>query len=216
MKTMFGTLKAVFAVAILATVFGSLANAQCGCLETIKRNASLLRQPFFSDQLSPALSSVAANGAEDSQGANQNAIFGFWIDSSIVGFWKVNFTSKDNPGIPDGTVLDSGFSQWHDDRTEILNSSRPPSTQSFCLGVWEHKGQFQYELNHFAISWNPDGTLLGPANIREKVTLSHDRDSYSGTFTIRQYDEGGNLLVQIGGQIEAKRITLKTSIEDVL
>jgi hypothetical protein len=45
-----------------------------------------------------------------------------------------------------------GFSQWHSDGTEILNSSRPPATSNFCLGVWEKTGPFAYKLNHFALS----------------------------------------------------------------
>src|SRR4029077_2486440 len=71
----------------------------------------------------------------------------------IVGFWRVNLVSKGNSGIPDGAILDAGFSQWHSDGTEILNSSRAPETQSFCLGVWKKTAPFHYKLNHFAISW---------------------------------------------------------------
>src|SRR5215467_13944459 len=45
---------------------------------------------------------------------------------SIVGMWKVQFISKGNtthnPPIPDGAIVDFGYSQWHSDGTEILNS----------------------------------------------------------------------------------------------
>jgi hypothetical protein len=34
-------------------------------------------------------------------------------DDRIVGFWKVKFFSEGNPGIPDGTVIDNAFVQWH-------------------------------------------------------------------------------------------------------
>src|SRR5215471_14348457 len=47
-------------------------------------------------------------------------------DGRIAGFWKVKFVSQGTPGIPDGAVLDNGFAQWHDDGTEIMNSSRVP------------------------------------------------------------------------------------------
>ena len=136
-------------------------------------------------------------------------------DDPIVGFWRVKLVSKDNSGIPDGAVLDAGYSQWHSDGTEILNSSRPPETQSFCLGVWKKVGPFHYKLNHFAISW-ANGNLLGPANIREDIVLSHDGNSFTGTFTIDQYDQAGNTLVHLVGQIEAKRITVDTPVTDVL
>ena len=101
----------------------------------------------------------------------------------IVGFWKVTFTSEGTPDIPDGTVIDQAYSQWHSDGTEIMNSSRPPVTQSFCLGVWKKVGGLCYKLNHFAISyacsesatalpWDPNNNLVGPGNIREEVALS--------------------------------------------
>ena len=209
MQTMFGTLKATLGIAILATVFAPLANAQCVSVNKYKRSALKLPQPFSSGELRPAaFMSVGFAAQEDAQGANQDP---------VVGFWKVTFVAEGNSdGPPDGTVIDSAYAQWHSDGTEIMNSSRPPATQSFCLGVWEKTGPSKYTLNHFAISWNPDGTLLGPANIRETITLSHDHGSFAGTFTIDQYNTGGNLLVHLTGQIEGKRITVNTSIIDVL
>src|SRR5262245_12262169 len=32
--------------------------------------------------------------------------------ADIVGMWKFSFLSKNNPRIPDDTVLDWGFTQW--------------------------------------------------------------------------------------------------------
>jgi hypothetical protein len=208
MKTMFGALKATLGVAILATVFASLANAQCMNVGVSKRGASKLRNQSWTGEFSPALFKLAAYGdTEASPDAHQDM---------IVGFWRVDLISEGNAGIPDGTVLDAGFSQWHSDGTEILNSSRAPATQSFCLGVWERTSPSQYKLNHFTISWNPDETLLGPGNIREVITLSPDHNSYAGTFTLDQYDPSGNNLVHLAGQVKAKRITVDTTITDVL
>jgi hypothetical protein len=208
MKTMFGTLKATLGVAILATVFASLANAQCMNVGVSKRGASMLRHQSWNGAFSPAWFKLASYGdTEASPSADRDP---------IVGFWRVDLISEGNSGIPDGTVLDAGFTQWHSDGTEILNSSRAPATQSFCLGVWEKTGPSKYKLNHFPLSWNPDGTLLGPANIREEITLSPDHNSYVGTFTLDQYNTGGNLLVHLAGQVKAKRITVNTTITDVL
>jgi len=47
-------------------------------------------------------------------------------EDGIVGLWKADFTAKGNTGIPDGTPIDSQFIVWHADKTEIMNSSRPP------------------------------------------------------------------------------------------
>jgi hypothetical protein len=136
--------------------------------------------------------------------------------AAIVGFWHVKFISKGTGFIPDGTVVDMGFSQWHSDGTEILNSSRPPATSNFCLGVWEKTGPFSYKLNHFALSSDLNGNMIGPANIREDVTLDAQGASYAGTFSIDQYDTSGNLLVHIIGEVKATRITVDTKVSDLL
>jgi hypothetical protein len=134
----------------------------------------------------------------------------------IVGFWKVKFVSQGTPGIPDGAVIDNGFAQWHSDGTEIMNSSRAPATQSFCLGVYEKSGPASYDLNHFALSFDPAGNFVGPAQIREQVTLNKKADRYDGTFTIDQYDSSGNLLVHITGEVNGTRISIDTPVADVL
>jgi hypothetical protein len=147
----------------------------------------------------------------------------------IVGFWFFKFVAEGNTaessGLPanqvppDGAVLDSGYAQWHADGTEISNSSRQPVTQSFCLGVWENPGGLQYKLNHFAISWTFDGsteTYQGPANIRQQVQLGQDHNSFSGTFSIDQYNAGGNTLVHLVGNIVGQRISVDTPVADVL
>jgi len=135
----------------------------------------------------------------------------------IVGFWKAEFTSEGSTGIPDGTVVDNPFVQWHNDNTEIMNSTRVPATQSFCLGVWQRTGHSTYSLNHFALSFDADGkTFVGPTQIRENVTLSGDHNSYTGSFTIDQFDPKGTLLAEVKGSIAAARVTVDTSIDQVL
>jgi hypothetical protein len=136
-----------------------------------------------------------------------------WDDDSdhapIVGLWKVKFTSKGNTaiGIPDGAPIDEGYATWHGDGTEIMNSGRAPITGNFCMGVWKKTGRSSYKLNHFGLSWDPTGTtLIGPANIKEEVVLDSE-NSYSGTFTIDQFDTDGHLLAHISGLVSAQRIT---------
>jgi hypothetical protein len=130
--------------------------------------------------------------------------------AGIVGLWKVKFISKGNTGIgiPDGAPLDDGYATWHSDGTEIMNSGRAPKTGSFCMGVWKQTGRSSFKLNHFALSWDPTvTTLIGPTNIREEIVLDGNESSYSGTFTIDQYDTEGHLLVHISGVVSAQRIT---------
>jgi hypothetical protein len=130
----------------------------------------------------------------------------------IVGMWKITFVSKGSTGIPDGTVIDAGYATWHDDGTEIMNSGRAPITGNFCMGVWTQTGNYTYALNHFGLGWDPTGaTLVGPANIRENVTLDYSGTAFSGTFTITQYSTQQTILQTVNGTLTAQRITVDTT-----
>ena len=188
------TVVSVIAIALLGTLCATGAAAECG---------SLAAQRPGKSQFGPASLLLMPSNDHES-------------DEGIVGFWKVKFLAKDNSDIPDDTVIDTGFAQWHRDGTEIMNSSRPPATSNFCLGVWRKTGRSNYKLNHFALSSDLDGKLIGPANIREEVILDQSGDAYRGVFTIDQYDLSGNLLAHITGEIVATRITVDTTVEDVL
>ena len=111
----------------------------------------------------------------------------------IVGMWHVTFTAQGNgkDGPPDKTPIDNAMVVWHSDKTEIMNSARPPQDGNFCLGVWESLGGCKYKLSH--IAWAgydttnaPEGIgkPAGPTHIVEEVELSPDGKSYSGTFTL--------------------------------
>ena len=133
-------------------------------------------------------------------------------EAPIVGFWHVKFVSEGSKGIPDGAEVDAGYSQWHSDGTEIMNSGgRAPDTSNFCLGVWQKVGECEYKLNHYASAWDPvAGKLIGPANIREEIKLANDGKQFAGSFTIDQYDEAGNLLGHVQGKITGVRIEADT------
>jgi hypothetical protein len=81
--------------------------------------------------------------------------------------------------------------------------------------VWEKTGRFSYKLNHFALSSDLNGNMIGPANIREDVILDQNGNSYAGAFTIDQFDLSGNTLAHITGQVTATRITVDTKVEDL-
>jgi hypothetical protein len=145
---------------------------------------------------------------------------------SIVGMWHVTFTAKTSNGkdIPD-TVVDDALAVWHPDRTEIMNSMRPPQDGNFCLGVWEQIGRSKYYLNHFP--WfanqfpndtnNGIGVPVGPTHITETVTLASDCNHFSGTFTLDAYDTTGKIILQsFTGLLSATRVTTTTTIPDLL
>jgi len=131
----------------------------------------------------------------------------------ITGLWQVTFTSKNNVGIPDGAQLDAGFVTWHADGTEIMNSGRAPQTSSFCMGVFRHTSVHGYKLNHYALSWDPTGTVfIGPTNISEQLQLDRHGNAYLGTVSITQFAaDGTTVLAHITGTVAAQRLTPDTN-----
>jgi hypothetical protein len=142
----------------------------------------------------------------------------------IVGMWHVTFTAKGNElGPPDGTPIDNALVTWHSDGTELMNSARPPQDGNFCMGIWKKAGKNTYKLNHFAWLANDTanapsgiGNPQGPTRIFEEVTLSPDGKHYTGTFTLDAYDTDGNQVAHIVGVIAGTRITLHTTVPDLL
>jgi hypothetical protein len=136
---------------------------------------------------------------------------------TIVGTWKEHWISEGSDGIPDGTEIDAGYAQWHSDGTEInVSGLRSPLTGNVCLGEWRKTGERTYQLNHFGISYDPTGLILvGPARIQQWLTLDEKGQATSGKFTIDQWDESGNLLAHIQGNVIGTKVTMDTGFEKV-
>ena len=138
---------------------------------------------------------------------------------SIVGMWHVVFTGQTMNGgsysLPE--PFDNSVVVWHNDGTEIMNSSRPAQDGNFCLGVWQQTGRRQYFLNHIPWQGNdPFGKPQDGAQILEKITLSPDGNSYSGKFTFQAYDINGNPGLAVTGEVMATRITTSTPFSSLL
>ncbi|HTR66694.1 MAG TPA: hypothetical protein VMH85_13025 [Terriglobales bacterium] len=165
------------------------ASAECG---SIKLPATLHPQSWQGGNLGASL--LLASDHED----------------GIVGMWKADWTAKGNAGIPDGTPIDSPFIVFHADKTEIMNSSRPPQDGNFCMGVWERVGRNKYKVNHFAMGPNDAAGDPPYTHITETVWLGPDGKTYWGNFTLDVYDASGNQLAEILGTITATRVTVDT------
>ena len=153
-----------------------------------------------------------------------------WDDHgpSIVGMWHVVFTAQTQNGeaIPSpGAVIDNAVVVWHADGTEIMNSVRSAQDGNFCLGVWKQTGNRTYLLNHIPWQGNvydptvPPETVGAPqdgAQIIEKIILSPDGNSYTGTFTLHAYDTTGAVYASFTGVLSAKRITPDTPFTSLL
>lgn len=147
----------------------------------------------------------------------------------IVGMWHVTFTAQTQNGetipVTGGVVIDNSVVVWHSDGTEIMNSSRSAQDGNFCLGVWRHTGDRTYLLNHIPWQGNvydptvpPDtiGAPQGGGQLVEKITLSPDGNSYTGTFTLHAYDTSGKVYVWFTGVLSAQRITPDTPFSSLL
>ncbi len=207
MKAIYRAMTMTLGAGILATMFVSSATASCGDL-------TALQGPFQFPQ--EASDSRLAPAAKAENAASRNG----GINASIVGLWKFQLLSQGNtmhsPSIPDGALIDFGYTQWHSDGTEIQNSAGVPGG-GFCLGVWGQTGYSSFELNHFPIAFNPTtGGVANYINIREQNTLSPSGDSYTGTFTENIYDPKGNQVNSLVGNVVATRLTVDSTMAEAV
>jgi hypothetical protein len=190
---------------VFVCMLATMAHAACGDLG--KRIAALHRQSWAGSQ-SDSASLILIDNDKD----------------PIVGMWHVKFTAEGNElGPPDDTPIDNALVTWHNDGTELMNSARPPQDGNFCMGVWRKTGKNRYELNHFAWLANDTanapsgiGNPAGPTRIFEEITLSPDHRNYTGKFSLDAYDTSGIQVAHIVGTISATRITINTTVQDIL
>jgi hypothetical protein len=118
---------------------------------------------------------------------------------AIVGFWTFEWRAKadpaipnDNPGIPDGALLDFGLTLWHADGTEVTNSGgRTPAVGDVCMGAWKQVGPSTFRLTHLALGYGPpQGPVMGYqglAVLEMQVKVDSGGHTYHGNFTLTQY-----------------------------
>ncbi len=207
MKSASGKFTLALGIILVGTLLTTQAFAACADYGKSKPGASLSPQ-LWDGQLGSLLP-ISDNSSDD----------------RIVGMWHVTFTAEGNSGgPPDGTPIDNSLVVWHSDHTEIMASSRPAQDGDICLGVWERTGKSKYKLNHLPWLGGSDttnapsgiGNPQGPTRIVEDVTLSPDGKHYCGTFTLDAFDTAGNLTAHIVGVITATRVTVNTTVQDLL
>jgi hypothetical protein len=207
MKSMMRTLKWAAGVALFVAFSPTLSNAQCMKFNVSKQGASLLKPQALSHMASAAAFAPVAYGSDQERPDTDH--------DPMLGFWYVKFTS-DTPGV----FFDWAYNQFHSDGTEMMNSGSLGSS-AFCMGVWKRTAHLQYEVTHFPIPYDTTEAppvLVGIVDLCEKITLSRDHNSFTGTFTQSTYDKVGNLLggLIITGKLEGRRITVDTPVNRVL
>jgi hypothetical protein len=210
-------LQTAITLAVLGVTAATLSTRANACNLTDYRSASPFHWSLPRAMADSAAAKVEAAAAlQASPAANRAAVGATNLLQQlepITGLWQFTFTSKNNVGIPDGAQLDAGFVSWHADGTEIMNSGRAPMTSNFCLGVFRHTSVYGYKLNHYALSWDPTGTVfVGPTNIREQLQLGRGSNTYTGSVTITQFaQDGTTVLANLTGTVSAKRLTPDTN-----
>jgi hypothetical protein len=208
MKTISQAITMTLGAGMLVMLLAPGATAACGDVSTWQGPFVFAKEAPLASLLSPA-DEAEKSAARGSRGP------------SIVGMWSFQFVSEGNtahnPSIPDGAVIDFGYTHIHSDGTEIINSGgHAPATQNYCLGVWGQTGFLTYEINHFPLGYNATtGALTNLFNAREQLTLSPSGDSFTGTFTIDVYDTKANHVDHVAGKIIATRVTLDTTVTAV-
>ncbi|HMG87737.1 MAG TPA: hypothetical protein VK574_18525 [Terracidiphilus sp.] len=208
MRTRNCSLMSAMGALVLAVAMVPSALAQCGL------NKNYVKPAAWHPQLGSAQFMRAALFNDDDRDDRDGP--------SIVGMWHVTFTAHTMNGnpIPSNAypMIDNALVVFHSDKTEIMESARPPQDGNFCLGVWERTGGRSYYVNH--LPWLGNDTANAPggignptagAQITERVTLGEDGNKYSGSFTLVAYNLDGSKAVTFTGVLAATRITTSTS-----
>jgi hypothetical protein len=212
-----------FAILAVAVMFARPAAAGCVDLKATKPASWQAPAEYFGSLRFLKVSAEDASttaGSESTWGWDEEPV----RKAPIVGLWAFKYISKGNLktlGIPDGAILDGGNTLWYADGNEnTVSGVRAPETGDVCLGIWKRTGEWTYELNHIGLSWNTAQNVPGgPAFIKQYVTLGRDKNTYTGTVTIRQLDPDGKTLstpAPIKGTIVATRVTLDTDTQESL
>jgi hypothetical protein len=199
----------VFPALAVATALIPTVRAGCG-------DTSNLKTPFVFAKAAVDAHAVVQRADVASRAAAESAASNAMFNTAtIVGMWSIQFISQGNgthnPPIPDSAVIDFGYTQWHSDGTELMNSGgHTPASGNFCMGTFVRSGFFSYELNHFALGYDATtGGLAAKFDIRVLATLDPSGNEFTGTFTIDAYDPNtGQKVDHLAGIVSAVRVTV--------
>jgi len=120
---------------------------------------------------------------------------------SIVGLWSVHYVST--TGGPEVFTFD----QWHSDGLEFETANLAPG--AMCQGTYKQAPDGSYHDYHTAFTFDATGAPSGYWDENMVVTVSSDRQSYSGTYAKFFYDVNGNFLFEDAGTLTATRLSVE-------
>lgn len=169
----------LLSVAAAALMAGSIsAQAACG------------PRPGGTRQAVPNLSHIKLPAAEAAP-LGYGSIVGLWKDAWIVG----------------GQLAFYSIAAWHSDGTEFDNVDLTPIGGNICQGVWESKGIGKVLEHHLGWWFDESGNPSGYFTIEQNLKLDHQGLNYSGPFDLKYYDNDGNLVNEVTGEMQAERLT---------
>ena len=120
---------------------------------------------------------------------------------SIVGLWHVHYTSDLT-----GPLFES-YDQWYSDGLEFEGANLPAAVGNFCQGTWKMAHR-SVQLFHVGWTYDETGALTGYFEETQINTVSHDRNSYDGTYDDKFYDTDGNFVGEDTGTLHATRLSV--------
>jgi hypothetical protein len=180
------TLLALGAVTLMSAMYAAPARAACADPGALHAGLPNLSNAVYRSSEYGGTRIILAHNDQDEVAA-------------IVGLWTFELRAKadpgipnDNPGIPDGALLDFGLIQWHEDGTEITNSGgRTPAVGNVCMGAWKQVGPSTFKLKHLALGYGPpQGPVTGYQGVvllEMTVRVDSGGHTYHGNFTLTQY-----------------------------
>ncbi len=119
---------------------------------------------------------------------------------SIVGLWK-------NSWIVGGQLAFYSIAAWHSDGTEFDNVDLSPIVGNICQGVWESKGIGRVLEHHLGWWFDANGNPSGYFTLEQNLKMDRQGLTYSGPFDLKYYDNDGNPVNEVTGEMQAERLT---------
>jgi hypothetical protein len=123
-------------------------------------------------------------------------------DEPIVGLWDVHYTSDFGPQF-------ETYDQWHSDGQEFEVADLGPGV--VCQGTWKQTARRGVQLFHVGFTFG--GGCPGGTDVRfeetQTNTVSHDHNSYDGSYDDKYYDANGTLVCEDTGTLHATRLSVR-------
>jgi len=151
--------------------------------------------------LTTTMAGTASQGGGEESGRSRLAITGSWLE-----------TFAPAGGSPFNAVETYGADGGWISSAQGAVVTGPPLPASFtpAQGQWTHQGGRTFSTTAVSIGSDlTDGHLLFLLKVRQTVTLDRGGNAYRSVFRTDVFDPDGNLLFEVEGTSEARRINVE-------